>query len=191
MVMCCTAASEPGPRNWISPMWLTSKRPTLVRTAICSAIRPPPGPGYSTGMSQPPKSTILAFRVRCVALRAVFFNAGATVTSEVVIEEFLSQPMLYPTNDRDWAASGSNPARCLSCVESSRESSARNSDDCGLGIRVLAGLADSSRPLCVDGLRTGRSGIGAVSVALRPWQPRSIRVTTASMMQPCRFPILV
>src|SRR5579859_5000864 len=109
MVMCCTAASEPGPRNWISPMWLTSNKPTPVRTAMCSAMRPPPGPGYSTGMSQPPKSTILALRARWVALRAVFFNAGATVTSEVVIAEFLSQPMLYPTNDRDWAVSGSNP----------------------------------------------------------------------------------
>ncbi len=36
------------------------------------------GAGYSTGMSQPPKSTILALRARCVALRAVFFSAGAT-----------------------------------------------------------------------------------------------------------------
>src|SRR5579863_1370464 len=58
-------------------MWLTSKRPTAVRTARCSAMRPPPLPGYSTGMSQPPKSTILALRARWVALRAVFWSAGA------------------------------------------------------------------------------------------------------------------
>src|ERR1039457_1625543 len=58
-------------------MWLTSNRPTPVRTAMCSAMRAPPGPGYSTGMSQPPKSTILALRARCVALRAVFFSCGA------------------------------------------------------------------------------------------------------------------
>ena len=76
MVMCWTAASAPGPRNRISPMWLTSKRPTPVRTAMCSAIKPPPGPGYSTGISQPPKSTILAFSARWAALRAVFFERG-------------------------------------------------------------------------------------------------------------------
>ena len=40
----------------MSPMWLTSKTPTPVRTAMCSAIRAE----YSTGMSQPPKSTIFA-----------------------------------------------------------------------------------------------------------------------------------
>ncbi len=56
MEMACTAASEPGPRSWMSPMWLTSKSPTAVRTAMCSAIRPE----YSTGMSHPPKSTIFA-----------------------------------------------------------------------------------------------------------------------------------
>jgi len=86
MVMCCTAASEPRPRNWISPMWLTSKSPTPVRTAMCSAIRPPPAPGYSTGMSQPPKSTILAFRARCVALSAVFFSSAAAGVAGVVME---------------------------------------------------------------------------------------------------------
>src|ERR1700744_5188794 len=58
-------------------MWLTSNKPTPVRTAMCSAIKPPPLPGYSTGMSQPPKSTILALRARWVTLRAVFLSAEA------------------------------------------------------------------------------------------------------------------
>src|SRR5580692_5783851 len=61
------AARDPGPRNWISPMWLTSKSPTPVRTAMCSAVMPE----YSTGMSQPPKSTILALRCRWMPWRAV------------------------------------------------------------------------------------------------------------------------
>src|SRR5580692_4063783 len=103
MVRCCTAASAPGPRNWISPMWLTSKSPTPVRTAMCSAIRPPPelgipatgpcrwdgGHGYSTGMSHPPKSTIFAFSARCVALSAVFFScaAGAAGPEETGVDE--------------------------------------------------------------------------------------------------------
>ena len=37
-------------------MWLTSNRPTALRTAWCSSMMPE----YWTGMSQPPKSTILA-----------------------------------------------------------------------------------------------------------------------------------
>src|SRR5580704_10785807 len=69
--MCWTASSDPGPRSWISPMWLTSKTPTPVRTAMCSAIRPE----YSTGMSQPPKSTIFAPMRRCMTLRAVLRSA--------------------------------------------------------------------------------------------------------------------
>src|SRR6266478_4163770 len=54
----------------MSPMWLTSKTPTLPRTALCSAISPPLD-GYSTGMSHPPKSTILAPRRRCNAFSGV------------------------------------------------------------------------------------------------------------------------
>jgi len=68
--ICCTAASAPGPNRRISPMWLTSKMPTPVRTALCSAMMPPTD-GYSTGMSQPLKSTILAPAWRWTAFRAV------------------------------------------------------------------------------------------------------------------------
>src|SRR5271165_4609029 len=48
MVMCCTAARACGPEMRMSPMWLTSKTPTLLRTARCSFITPP-AEGYSTG----------------------------------------------------------------------------------------------------------------------------------------------
>src|SRR5450755_2358195 len=48
-------------------MWLTSNRPTLERTARCSSRMPE----YCKGMSQPPKSTILAPILRCTELRAV------------------------------------------------------------------------------------------------------------------------
>src|SRR5215467_1228501 len=54
----------------MSPMWLTSNTPTPPRTARCSHIRLPLD-GYSTGMSQPPKLTILAPRRLCSALSAV------------------------------------------------------------------------------------------------------------------------
>ena len=49
-----------------------------VRTAICSEMIPPPeDAGYSTGMSQPLNSTILAPIRRWTALRAVLRMAGA------------------------------------------------------------------------------------------------------------------
>src|SRR2546430_2709001 len=66
----------------MSPMWLTSNTPTLPRTALCSAIKPPLG-GYSTGMSQPPKLTIFAPRRRCNAFSGVLRSA---LMGEVVEE---------------------------------------------------------------------------------------------------------
>src|SRR5579859_907569 len=54
----------------MSPMWLTSNTPTPPRTARCSHIKLPLH-GYSTGMSQPPKLTILAPRRLCSAFSAV------------------------------------------------------------------------------------------------------------------------
>src|ERR1035437_10479663 len=114
MVMCWMAAKAPRPRKRISPMWLTSKRPTAMRTARCSAITPPPGPGYSTGISQPPKSTILAFRARWVALRAVFLSGAAMGAAESgwvgrVMGSSFRAVLVYPAYDRDWAPAGSNP----------------------------------------------------------------------------------
>src|SRR5215471_15833059 len=51
-------------------MWLTSKIPTPLRTALCSAIKPPLD-GYSTGISHPPKLTIFAPNLRCSAFSGV------------------------------------------------------------------------------------------------------------------------
>src|SRR5689334_5882042 len=60
----------------ISPIWLTSKTPTAVRTAKCSAI----SPEYSTGMSHPPKSTIFAPIWRWTWFNAVLRSVvGASV----------------------------------------------------------------------------------------------------------------
>ena len=78
--MCWTAASASGPGSRISPMWLTSKMPTPVRTALCSAIMPP-AEGYSTGMSQPLNSTIFAPIWRCTGLSAVLRMAGVVAST--------------------------------------------------------------------------------------------------------------
>src|SRR5271156_7013232 len=59
----------------MSPMCETSKIPTPLRTALCSAIMPP-ADGYSTGMSQPLKSTIFAPIWRWAALSAVLRVVG-------------------------------------------------------------------------------------------------------------------
>src|SRR6478609_5343588 len=55
-----TNSAAPGPRTLALPRWLTSNRPTRSRTAVCSRTTPPPG--YSIGISHPPKSAILAPR---------------------------------------------------------------------------------------------------------------------------------
>src|SRR5579859_5955394 len=65
----------------MSPMWLTSNKPTPPRTALCSATRPPVA-GYSTGMSQPPKSTIFAPRARCTAFRGVLRSDAAAESTK-------------------------------------------------------------------------------------------------------------
>src|SRR5580698_10617491 len=70
-VTCCTRSSACGPRTSISPMWLTSNKPTRSRTARCSSMTPE----YSTGMSHPPKSTIFAPMLRCTAFKGVFKRA--------------------------------------------------------------------------------------------------------------------
>src|ERR1035438_4954959 len=87
MVMCCTAARACGPEMRMSPMWLTSNTPTPVRTARCSFISPPTG-GYSTGMSQPLKSTILAPIWRWTLFRAVLRIGVAAWVSEDKRESF-------------------------------------------------------------------------------------------------------
>src|SRR5438093_5641462 len=59
-------------------MWLTSKRPARVRTAMCSWTMPE----YSTGMSHPPNDTILAPEARWRALSGVFLR-GASVACSI------------------------------------------------------------------------------------------------------------
>src|SRR5258708_3634649 len=61
----------------MSPRWLTSKTPTPVRTAGCSAMSPPVA-GYSTGMSQPPKLTIRAPILRWTAFKEVLRRTVVT-----------------------------------------------------------------------------------------------------------------
>jgi hypothetical protein len=56
----------------ISPMWLTSNATTLRRTVRCSST----SEEYWTGMSQPPKPTILALIERWAAFRQLAFRAA-------------------------------------------------------------------------------------------------------------------
>ena len=65
-------------------MWLTSKMPTPVRTAMCSLMMPPPREaGYSTGISQPLNSTIFAPIWRWTTLSAVFRMVGASTADKI------------------------------------------------------------------------------------------------------------
>src|SRR5438270_7969888 len=82
MEMCCTAARACGPARRMSTIWLTSKIPTPVRTAVCSLMIPQPiDVGYSTGMSQPLNSTIFAPIWRWTEFSAVLRTAGVVVST--------------------------------------------------------------------------------------------------------------
>src|SRR6266478_2845051 len=86
----------------MSPMWLTSKTPTLLRTVLCSAISPPLD-GYSTGMSQPPKLTILAPRRRCNAFSGVLRSSllcGVAADSIPVAQAEIDTSTRSPTGQR-------------------------------------------------------------------------------------------
>ena len=74
-------------RDRISPMWLTSKIPARVRTASCSERIPE----YSSGISQPPKLTILAPRLRWAAFNAVLRSCvGAGVLTNKISNLWLA-----------------------------------------------------------------------------------------------------
>src|SRR5690554_1203625 len=62
-----TNAAAPGPVTRALPRWETSKTPTASRTAVCSAMTPPPA--YSSGISQPPKGPNRAPRAACRSCR--------------------------------------------------------------------------------------------------------------------------
>ena len=77
-----------GPASRMSPMWLTSKMPTPVRTAMCSLMMPQPiDAGYSTGMSQPLNSTIFAPIWRWTAFSAVLRMAGASTEDNLNLNQ--------------------------------------------------------------------------------------------------------
>src|SRR5437763_11700867 len=68
----------------MSPMWLTSKMPTPVRTAMCSLMMPPSSEaGYSTGISHPLNSTIFGPIWRWTTLSAVFRTVGDSTADKI------------------------------------------------------------------------------------------------------------
>src|SRR5215468_442498 len=105
MLRCCTAASAPPSvfpvRIRMSPMWLTSKTPTDLRTALCSASKPPVA-GYSTGISHPPKLTMRAPSRRCSAFSGV---VRSSVTVGEIPESILGARAEIDTSMRDYRRS--------------------------------------------------------------------------------------
>src|SRR5271156_595952 len=87
-------------------MWLTSKRPARVRTASCSARMPE----YSSGMSQPPKFTILAPSRRWMEFRAVLRSSAV---AGVVTEDFSSLRRNIEASMRVFECQGTQPAITL------------------------------------------------------------------------------
>src|SRR5215471_1049698 len=101
VVTVCRAATAAGPSISNSPMWLTSKRPTVDRTFRCSSMMPT----YWTGMSQPPNATMRAPSLRCAAW------SGVRLSSEFMRRrDSVDHPVVetVKTRGRVWAPS---PAR--------------------------------------------------------------------------------
>src|SRR3954463_10021331 len=74
-----TKAAAPGPRTVPVPRCETSKSPTAVRTAACSASTPPPA--YSIGIDQPLKSASLAPAATCRSWRGEVRVTARTVSA--------------------------------------------------------------------------------------------------------------
>src|SRR3954468_4684104 len=74
-------------------MWLTSNKPTPVRTAECSGMIPL----YSTGIAHPPNGTIRALRLLCVSKRAVCLRSVTRNTSRRI----LAQPLTLTLHSYD------------------------------------------------------------------------------------------
>src|SRR5664280_1255759 len=80
-----TKSRAPRPRTTPLPRWLTSKIPTACRTAACSLSTPPSG--YSIGISQPPKSAILAPRPTWRSYSGEWYSGGpaAAAAAEAIM----------------------------------------------------------------------------------------------------------
>ncbi|COX88913.1 Uncharacterised protein [Mycobacterium tuberculosis] len=72
-----TNCAAPGPRTSALPRWLTSKRPTAVRVALCSLTVP----AYETGISQPPNSAKLAPSSRWRSSSGPCISSGTSLTA--------------------------------------------------------------------------------------------------------------
>src|SRR5450756_1756226 len=80
-------AAAPGPLTLALPRWLTSKMPTRSRTAVCSRTTPPPG--YSIGISQPPKSAILAPRATWRSWSGEWYSGGPAAAAAAAAEAIM------------------------------------------------------------------------------------------------------
>src|SRR5450759_1707064 len=93
-----TKSRAPRPRTTPLPRWLTSKIPTACRTAACSLSTPPSG--YSIGISQPPKSAILAPRPTWRSYSGEWYSGGPAAAAAAAAAA--AGPPLYhsPLYDR-------------------------------------------------------------------------------------------
>src|SRR5664280_2887368 len=82
-----TKSRAPRPRTTPLPRWLTSKIPTACRTAACSLSTPPSG--YSIGISQPPKSAILAPRPTWRSYSGEWYSGGPAAAAAAAAEAIM------------------------------------------------------------------------------------------------------
>src|SRR4051794_5082155 len=89
-----TSPAAPGPVTDAFPRWLTSKRPTASRTAVCSLTTP--DPAYSSGIDQPPNSASFAPSATCRSWRGEVCSdeLGPAASGEALMAANLPQPVV-------------------------------------------------------------------------------------------------
>ena len=116
VVMRCSKSSARGPLTQISPMWLTSKTPAPLRTAMCSSLMPV----NSMGMLYPANSAILAPAAMWYLVNTVVFICNECLMQASCIQnsseisrwkERLAAQQIIPSGaSRPGADSGGTPS---------------------------------------------------------------------------------
>src|SRR5215218_970478 len=94
-----TKSAAPAPATVALPRWLTSKMPTALRTAACSANTP--APTYSKGIDQPLNAANLALAATCRSCSGDFSNSPASPFSATLSAILLQVPLVRLESDQD------------------------------------------------------------------------------------------
>src|SRR6476469_9385648 len=153
-----TKSRAPGPETRALPRCDTSKIPTDDRTAVCSRTTPPPG--YSIGISQPPKSAILAPSATCRSCRGEVFRAASLMGRTLPPRAADPRRHGYP------AQAGPNPHHTKDANVTTVNVSDRSAHDLKADVVVLGTVDDSGSAALAAGHGLPRDAAAHVAAQL-------------------------